>query len=376
MRQAAIALLAAALLGLSGCAQSIYNSYRDIESLEVVQALGLDSAADGGVVLSVATGSDASGKEPVRLRQESVSLDGAMRDMEQLAGRGTLFFSGTGAIVLGTAAADEAPRWLDAVARSKELRLDTELFVLKSGEASELLTGEEAPEEVFASLSALADRVRSDGPSPVPTCADVSRALIASGAALAAAVDTVRGTDDKLVPVPAGFAVLTPDGVAGWLEGDEALGAGLFIGGLGVNIVELSGGITVELAGTEVGIEPVWDGYGALTGIDVTVEVKGSVIEAPPGSDLDSEDSWEALGSELAELARGWVESVLGPSLELNADFLGLGRNIESAHPLKFASMPTEWEEAFPELEIRVSGSGRILNMREYADSPFEEVSA
>ena len=186
MRQAAIALLAAALLGLSGCAQSIYNSYRDIESLEVVQALGLDSAADGGVVLSVATGSDASGKEPVRLRQESVSLDGAMRDMEQLAGRGTLFFSGTGAIVLGTAAADEAPRWLDAVARSKELRLDTELFVLKSGEASELLTGEEAPEEVFASLSALADRVRSDGPSPVPTCADVSRALIASGAALAA----------------------------------------------------------------------------------------------------------------------------------------------------------------------------------------------
>lgn len=376
MRQAAIALLAAALLGLSGCAQSIYNSYRDIESLEVVQALGLDSAADGGVVLSVATGSDASGKEPVRLRQESVSLDGAMRDMEQLAGRGTLFFSGTGAIVLGTAAADEAPRWLDAVARSKELRLDTELFVLKSGEASELLTGEEAPEDVFASLSALADRVRSDGPSPVPTCAYVSRALIASGAALAAAVDTVSGTDDKLVPVPAGFAVLTPDGVAGWMEGDEALGAGLFIGGLGVNIVELSGGITVELAGTEVGIEPVWDGYGALTGIDVTVEVKGSVIEAPPGSDLDSEDSWEALGSELAELARGWVESVLGRSLELNADFLGLGRNIESAHPLKFASMPTEWEEAFPELEIRVSGSGRILNMREYADSPFEEVSA
>ena len=140
--------------------------------------------------------------------------------------------------------------------------------------------------------------------------------------------------------------------------------------------MELSGGITVELAGTEVGIEPVWDGYGALTGIDVTVEVKGSVIEAPPGSDLDSEDSWEALGSELAELARGWVESVLGRSLELNADFLGLGRNIESAHPLKFASMPTEWEEAFPELEIRVSGSGRILNMREYADSPFEEVSA
>ena len=120
MRRAAIALLAAAMLTLSGCTLSIYNSYRDIESLEVVQALGLDSAENGGVLLSVATGSDASGKEPVRLKQEAESMDGAMRGLEELAGRGTLFFSGTQAIVLGKEAANEAARWLDAVARSKE----------------------------------------------------------------------------------------------------------------------------------------------------------------------------------------------------------------------------------------------------------------
>ena len=60
MRRAAVALAASALLALSGCTLSIYNSYRDIESLEVVQALGLDAAGDGGVLLSVATGADAS----------------------------------------------------------------------------------------------------------------------------------------------------------------------------------------------------------------------------------------------------------------------------------------------------------------------------
>ena len=155
MRRAAVALAASALLALSGCTLSIYNSYRDIESLEVVQALGLDAAGDGGVLLSVATGADASGREPVRLTQEAESLDGAMRGMEQLTGRGRLFFSGTGAIVLGAPAAAESARWLDAIARSKELRLDTELYVLRSGEAAGLLTSDDAPEDVFASLNAL-----------------------------------------------------------------------------------------------------------------------------------------------------------------------------------------------------------------------------
>ena len=51
MRRAAIALAASALLALSGCTLSIYNSYRDIESLEVVQAL----RARGWGIISSAT---------------------------------------------------------------------------------------------------------------------------------------------------------------------------------------------------------------------------------------------------------------------------------------------------------------------------------
>ena len=270
MRRAAIALAASALLALSGCTLSIYNSYRDIESLEVVQALGLDTAGDGGVLLSVATGADASGREPVRLTQEAESLDGAMRGMEQLTGRGRLFFSGTGAIVLGAPAAAESARWLDAIARSKELRLDTELYVLRSGEAAGLLTSDDAPEDVFASLNALGERVRSDGPAPVPTCSDVSRSLISSGAALAAAIDVAEGADGRLTPVPAGFAILTAGGLAGWLDEDAAIGAGFFMGGPGISVVELESGVTAELAGAELDVSPVWNG-GALSGLDVSL---------------------------------------------------------------------------------------------------------
>ncbi len=376
MRRVAIALLAALLLTLSGCTQSIYKSYRDIESLEIVQALGLDLDPGGGVTVSVATGSDASGREPVRLACSGTSFDGAMRGLELLAGRGTLFFSGTGAIVLGASAAGEAERWLDSITRSTDLRLDTEFFVLKSGTAGELLTGDGSPEDVFADLNALSERMRSDGPAPVPTCADVARALIASNAALAAAINVTEGADGSLTPTPAGFAILTPDGLAGWLDEDAALGAGLFIGGPGSTVVELQGGVTAGLAGAKVSMEPVWDEDGAVAAINVSVEVSGSVIEAPAGSKLGSEDSWASLERELSELVCSWTVEALDASVSLGADFLGLGRYIESTQPVRFSNMPVLWEEALSTLEIRVSCSARILNMREYADSPYTGVSS
>lgn len=41
------AVMAMGMLFLSGCTLSVYNSYRDIENLDVVQVIGLD-AVDGG----------------------------------------------------------------------------------------------------------------------------------------------------------------------------------------------------------------------------------------------------------------------------------------------------------------------------------------
>lgn len=369
MRKLIAALSAAALLALGGCAQSIFVNYRDIESLRVVQALGLDAAADGGVVLSAASGPDASGREPLRLTREGESLDAAMRELEALTGGGQLFFAGTGAIVLGEAAADEAARWLDAVTRSKELRLDTELYVLRGGEAAELLCGEDAPEDVFAALDALAQRLRRNGPSPAPGCADAARALTGSGAALAAAIELEKGAEGKLTPIPAGFAVLTDSGLAAWLEDEAALGAGLFAGGPGAALLEL-GGVTVELAGAKAELEPLW-ADGGLAALRVFVEASGSVVGAPAGSKPDSGAARAELEAALAEALRSGVEAALEISRGTGADFLGLGRRLETEHPARFAAMRRPWAETLPELEFEVEARAKILNVREYADSPF-----
>ena len=42
VKKLCIAALAAALAALSGCAESIYDNFRDVGSLQIVQAIGID----------------------------------------------------------------------------------------------------------------------------------------------------------------------------------------------------------------------------------------------------------------------------------------------------------------------------------------------
>lgn len=373
-RFTAALLLAAGFLLLSGCTLSIYNNYRDIESLRIVRVLGID-LTENGVLLSAATGEDASERSPLRLTGEGETLAEAMRSLEDSTDSGSLFLSGAGAIVLGADAAGDISRWLDAIARSRELRLDTELFVLRRGAAAELIAGEDAPEDVFSALDALSMRLRETGGAPSPNCARVSQALTASGAALAAAIELEEGPEGKYTPVPAGYAALTRGGFAGWLDGDAALGAGLFLGGVGMETLTLPGGMVAELAGVELKLVPLWREDGSLARLDIELDVRGSIIEAPPGCSLASREDWDALGEALAGEVCAWVEAALEESRSLGADILGLGERLSSRWPLRFAALSGRWEATLRSLDFGVSGEGKLLNAREFVSSPYGEAS-
>ena len=290
-----------------------------------------------------------------------------MRELEALSGAGSLLFSGTGAIVLGESAAAQSGRWLDAVARSDQLRLDTELFVLRGDEAAGLIAGPDAPEDVFAALNALSRRMSEDGPASAATCTAVSRQLIEQGAALTAAVELEEGADGKLTPVPAGLAVLSSGGRTLYLTDGAAAGAGLFLDGPGTAVLELGGGVTAELAGADIELEPVWDGEG-LARLCLSVSISASVIEAPPGTNLAAPGAWEALERELAETARAWTVSALEASRESGLDFLGLERELERRFPRRAASLGRDWPDS---MEFSVTAEGRLLNAREFAVSPY-----
>ena len=60
MRRAlAVMLSLLVFLPVSGCTLSVYNNYRELERLQVIETVGFDAAEDGGVTLSISAGRDA-----------------------------------------------------------------------------------------------------------------------------------------------------------------------------------------------------------------------------------------------------------------------------------------------------------------------------
>ena len=101
------------------------------------------------------------------------------------------------------------------------------------------------------------------------------------------------------------------------------------------------------------------------------MEASGSVVGAPAGSEPDSGAARAELEAALADALRSGVEAALEISRGTGADFLGLGRRLETEQPARFAAMRRPWAETLPELEFEVEARAKILNVREYADSPF-----
>lgn len=375
MRRAlAVWLLISLFLPLSGCTLSVYNNYRELERLQVIETVGFDAAEGGGVKLSISAGRDASGREPVRASTTAQSVTEAMQELQGLSRSDELFFSGTGCILIGEAAASETARWLELVARSDSLRLDTPVFAVIGGEAAELVTeagGEDG--DITQIMQALISFAEKSGPARIYTCAEAARSLVENGAAL---IGSVRGTQDAskeggLTAELDGYAVLGSMGrLMGCIEGEDALGVGLFYGEPGRAALTLDCGATAELAGGKVGLRPVTDSSGAICALEVAVFVEAIVMETLPSLDLGADQARAQVEDELAERCGSWVYNILDKSIALGLDFLGLGQRLERENPQLWHSLPEPWLKELPELELTVRSSAGLLNVREFADAP------
>ena len=104
-----------------------------------------------------------------------------------------------------------------------------------------------------------------------------------------------------------GYAILGGEGrLMGYIEGEDALGVGLFNGEPGRAALTLAGGITAELAGGSVELEPVWDEAGSISALELRVSVDAIVLETAPGADLSSDEARSAVEDELAP-GRGYT---------------------------------------------------------------------
>ena len=379
MRAVRVFALAAALCLLGGCGRRwIYSDYREIDQLELIQALGLD--AEGGMVTATAS-TAGQGEEPVVLRSTAVSVSRALRKMQDYTSRKYIFFGHTGHLLLGEAAAEEGMQpWLEHMERDVEMRLNTFLYIVRDGSAEKCITaaGREG-EGIVPLLTSLEKDVQLMNESHVFTCGEAAEALAEWGSTLAAAIslteqeDILAGESSTTV-CTRGYAILKEGRLAGYLEPELARGANLLMGLGGEDILEVPDGIggwaALRLTGSRVRYVPEFS-RGELTSLGIRVELECSLVELPGPADTWEEGTLDLLEQGAAELELERIRRVLERSRTLGADFCGIGGRVRQVRPLAWDRMTRPWQEAYNDLPLEVEVTCRLRRTGDPGLSPL-----
>ena len=368
-------LIPVLILGLlTGCGgRWVYSDYREIDQMELIQAMGLDE--ERGLVAATAS-TAGQGEAPVVLRSTAASISLALRKMQDYTSRKYIFFGHTGHLLLGEGAAAQGVRpCLEYMERNAEMRLNTFLYIVRDGTAGECISAAGTDGDgIVPLLTSLEKDVQLMSESHVFTCGEVAEALAERGSALAAAVSLVRQEDILAGESPVtvctrGYAVLKEGRLAGYLDPDLARGANLLMGLAGEDVLEVPDGAggwaALHLTGSRARYEPQF-AEGELLALRIRIELDCSLEEqtTQPGKGTEADPAVLEHGAEALELER--VCRVLEISRELAADFCGIGGQVRKVRPLAYDGMCVSWEDCFPGLPLEAEVTCRLRR----ADEP------
>ena len=359
MKKVLLLLLLLCLLpGIAGCG-GLYGQRRELEQLRLMESMGLD-AAPGGLILSLSS-APSEEEEALCFSGSGSSLSQAIEQLQSRAGE-ELFCGHLQNILLGERYARQGMAdLLSAVCRSSDLRLDQPVFLLLDGRAREALESGAA-----SSLRRLApDREQAGSLS---TAGGILRDLDRQGSSLIRALRLQPSSREDEGPslVPAGYGVLGKEGLLAALDQEEAMAAELLTGTLSPCPLLLwdrrGRTVTLELQEAERSIRPLFDRQGSLTGLAVTVRVRATVLEIEGFPSVAEEDYREELTALLEKELLHRLQQLLQRSRDLEADFLGLGRQLELASPRRCRGLGESLGEKLPELSLRLRVQGELLH--------------
>ena len=226
-RITALLLAGLAALTLTGCRRGpgLLPYAREIEDMELMQTLGVDAAGEGQVEVTASSGSGdpAEGAATV-VSGQAGTISAAVLGM-QGEGSSYLYFGHVGQLLLGEELARQGVEpALDYILRDVETRLDTALYLVRGGTAGKAITAAGEDGSAADRLEALAEDAGLLAGSMPRTVKDALSDLYAQGATFLPAVEA----DEALTA--AGYGILKGDSLAGWAEGDAALGVNLVLG--------------------------------------------------------------------------------------------------------------------------------------------------
>lgn len=375
-----ILLCALLCLVLGGCSGKGYEDMREIESFEIIRTLGVDYE-DGMYTVTAASGS-ASGSDVTVLTARSVTVARAMQKMQNYSTKKYIFFGHTANYLVGEAAAKhDLSACLEYVERGFDMRLDTNLFIVRGGTAEAAIAGaSEKGEGVTEHLLALEKDVQILSENRIVDCGEAAEELAADGCTVITAVSLWEnenvpvGENKKGVQV-VGSAVIKDGRLAGYADVDTARGITLLTDRFVSDAAELPDGngsyMAVELTDGRTEYSARF-GDGGIEKIIIRAKLRGSISEMESPVDIYNERVLTEVERVLAKRELERIVNVIELSRRLDADFLELERELEMKHPLRLPAALKSDGLPLAEHEIEVAVEVEVKRSYELGISPAE----
>lgn len=373
-------------ISMSGC-NGISNNYREIDSLQLIQTLGIDRDGDA-VVLTVSTGQGLEDQPSVAISRRGETVASAIGEIQNYSSKEDLFFAHARFVVLGEAAAEKLlPEFLDYMARSAKLKMDMTLFVVSASNAKGLLTldgkkGYNATEGL-ASIEMVARRYGIAYPF---TGIDVISSLSEYGSALICAITPVQlegsvFTEDggSITSAPAGYAIIKDGTLCAYLDTECSRGATILMNkpGYGSIALELKEGayVTVYTEKSSSDYTAHWGDDGSLEKLSVEVKLSCGLVEVSDKLNCGEDELLSAISKTMEEKLLKDISAVLYASKELESDFLGLKGILRSKYPKEMSHLNADFPSLLPDVDMDVSVSCDITRNYDFerAETLWEE---
>ena len=344
----------------SGCSQSgsLAGNYRELEHMRLIHAVGFD-LPEGRLSLSVSGG--AKNKQGVtRLSCYGQNISDAMVNLQNFSGKEELYYAHTRFMLAGEDYARSGIfPMLRHMQQNPQLRMDLPLFVIRSGNAADLLLyagGEE--NSIYDVLRVVMGDCKKHGSSIPFSCDDILVALNERGSSLVCALDVQKtaeaspdADEEELTPTAAGFGILRDGQLVGYLSRNCAPGVGILLGKTGndSSTITLDGQpITYHITEARHHLSPHWGTGGSLTGLTLTAEVAATIKEG------ESRGHLSRLEDRFARQIQGWLTEITQQMNATGTDFLDFGGELARLSPIRWAHNPRPWPEQLTSLPIRV----------------------
>lgn len=363
---------------LTGCKIS-FQGATQIKDIEFIRAVGIDTAPDEKMRLTIATQRIIAGggrgeseqKQSEILHSEGETGFEAVRNFWSFTEKRP-FFGHLEYLLIGEEAAREGLlKYMDFFTRDPEVRLNLNVFIVKGSEASEVIRqGNTRDKFVFDRLEGIK---RHHWGLSMITEVDLMEVMYILDAEflslyvpcvkLVKKTESTGGMDEGMDLALEGFAVFKGDRLAGYLEREMARGLNFLKNNVksGVINVQWEDGdmVALEIISTNRKIKPYMENDELY--MDVNIKMNCNIAEIQSKTSIFDDESIEYLQTRLEEVIKNEVKKVVDLAQEMKLDFFGAADAFLHKYPCKWEDIyEKNWSDIFSDIKFNITVDSHV----------------